>query len=328
MKIDGKLIAQQILENLKKKIQQSHLSPTLAVILVGENPASASYIKQKEKAACLIGAKLIVKNLPEKTSAEKLIKLIGETNKNDQIDGIIVQLPLPSRSLGEGGPEHLDSEKILAHIAPAKDVDGFHPDSQFRPPVALAVLKVLEEIQKPKDTSDGVLSLPKDSSEVDGNRWRNSKFLVIGRGLTAGKPIAETLRQNGYQVSIAHSQTSPDQLVNLVKSADVIISCVGKANVIKASQIKKGAIIIGVGIHRELTHLRGENPAERRDGVPAAGGGDTSEVNVLKWKLVGDFNEEEMSKVASFYTPTPGGLGPINVACLMENLVQAAQKFD
>jgi len=268
MRIDGKLIAQQILENLRKKVTFFRLRPTLAVIQVGDNPASISYIRQKQKAAEFIGARLIVKQFNNLTMKqfdnETIIKLIGELNKDKKIHGIIVQLPLP---------ESFAPKKILAHIIPQKDVDGFTPNSPFTPPVAMAVLKVLEEIKKLKDTSDGG-RMP--SSEVDGNRWRNSKFLVIGRGLTAGKPIAKTLKKLGYKVSIAHSKTKLGKFGKLVKSADVVVSCVGKPDVIRANMLKPGAIVIGVGIHREPDHPQGEKPA--------TGGGDTSKVNVLMKK--------------------------------------------
>ncbi len=265
MKLDGKLIAQQILDNLKLQIEQTRLSPTLAVIQVGENPASASYIKQKEKAALFIGAKIINQNFPENIAPDKIKKLIGELNKNKEVHGIIVQLPLPS---------HLETSSLQTTIIPAKDVDGFLPNSPFIPPVAGAVLKILENIKAP-------------SSKL--------QFLVIGRGTTAGKPIAETLVKKGYQVTVAHSQIKSDQLVKLVQSANVVVSCVGKPDVIRALEIKPGAIVIGVGLHRSP-----------------------------EGKLTGDFNEEEISQVAGFYTPTPGGIGPVNVACLMENLVKAS----
>ncbi|MBI5465491.1 bifunctional 5,10-methylenetetrahydrofolate dehydrogenase/5,10-methenyltetrahydrofolate cyclohydrolase [Candidatus Gottesmanbacteria bacterium] len=309
MRIDGKLIAQKILENLKRTVAQSSLSPTLFVILVGESPASISYIKQKEKASKLIGAKIIVKKMAKSAKLAKLAQLVQEANKNSKTHGIIVQLPLP---------EHLNPNEILPYITLDKDVDGFTPNSPFTPPVAMAIIKILEEVKHLGRWQ------AERSEAMTPPRWTELKFLVIGRGLTAGKPIAKTLRKLGYQVTIAHSQTRLAQLAKLVKSADVIVSCVGKPDIVKAEDLKPGAIVIGVGIHRELTHLRGEKSGESRTGVPATGGGDTSEVNVLKWKLMGDFDEEEISKVASFYTPTPGGIGPINVACLMENLVKAA----
>jgi len=270
MKIDGKVVAERILEKLKKSLSKSGLHPTLAVILVGENPASISYIKQKQKAADFIGAKIIIKNLPENTTTENLLKIIGETNKNRQVHGLIVQLPLPT---------HLDPEKILTYIATEKDVDGFTPSSPFTPPVAIAVLKILDEIRK----------TPYPFSLT------SSRFLVIGRGMTAGRPIAKTLKKLGYKTSIAHNKTRDKRL--MIKNADIIISCVGKANIVKAEMLKPGAIVIGVGIHR-----------------------------TAEGKLAGDFNEEEIAKVVSFYTPTPGGIGPINVACLMENLVKATNK--
>lgn len=262
MKIDGKLIAQKILEKLKATLSESRLHPTLAVILVGESPVSTSYIRQKQKAAEFIGAKIIVK----KISNETIIKIIGELNKNSKIHSVIVQLPLPAQ---------LDPDQIINHIAPAKDVDGFTPNSPFIPPIAMAILKVLEAVKTRRD----------------------SKFLIIGRGMTAGKPIAKTLKKLNYKVEIAHSQTT--NLGQLVKSADVVISCVGKPEIVKAKDIKPGAIVIGVGIHR-----------------------------TTEGKLAGDFNEAKIAKVASFYTPTPGGIGPVNVACLMENLVKAAKTLN
>lgn len=264
MKIDGKLIARQILEDLKKTIKSYKLSPTLLVILVGESPQSLSFVRQKEKAARFIDANLIIKNLPENISSQNFLKLIGESNKDTKIDGVIVQLPLPN---------HLDPGRILRHIAPEKDVDGFTPKSQFTPPVVAAVFKILGSIPG--------INISK-------------RIMVIGRGLTAGKPIAEALKKQGFKISIAHSKTR--DLGGLVKKVDVVISCVGKPEIVKAEVLKAGAIVIGIGIHRE----------------PSG-------------KLAGDFDENDVSRVASFYTPTPGGIGPINVACLMENLTRAAK---
>ena len=296
MRIDGKQIAQEILNLLKKQVNQSSLHPTLAVILIGDDPASISYIKQKQKAADFIGAKIIVKKLGKNIGAKDLIKVIRNLNKDPKIHGIIVQLPLP---------EHLNPSLILTHILPEKDIDGFHPDSLFIPPVAMAVLKIFEKIRKQKSKNKITT--------------RNSKILVIGRGMTAGKPIAKTLKKLGYKVSVAYSKTTQNKLVELAKSADAIISCVGRANMVKSDMVKENAIVIGVGIHREKVHLQDENRVLA--GIPQAG-----EVNTLKEKLAGDFNEAEISKVAGFYTPTPGGIGPINVACLMENLVKASRK--
>ena len=311
MRINGRAIASKILKGLKNSISRFSLQPALAIILAGENPASISYIKQKQKAAKFIGAKIILKKLPKETTLKNLNKMIGEFNENPSIHGVIVQLPLP---------EHLNPCQILSTISSKKDIDGFQPNSAFTPPVAKAVLKVLEEIQKPKELKhlggDSPGSSPGGSH--DSPEVREMKFLIIGRGITAGKPIVETLNKLGYKISVSHSKTM--NLAGLAKKADVIISCVGKAEIVKPEMLRPGALVIGVGIHREPDHLRGENRAQL-GGAPPAGGVDTSKV-----KLVGDFNEEKISKLASFYTPTPGGIGPLTVACLMENLVKASQK--
>jgi methylenetetrahydrofolate dehydrogenase (NADP+)/methenyltetrahydrofolate cyclohydrolase len=279
MKIDGRKIAEEIFLRLKKTRMKANLPPTLLVILVGDNPASISYIRQKEKAAQELGFKIIIKKFSDSITQEKLKKEIGEANKNYLIHGVIVQLPLP---------KYLDPNHILSFIAPSKDVDGFTPNSFFKPPVAEAVLKILAKIH-----AQGQTSCVKNQAQ-----GQTSSTVVIGRGMTAGKPIAETLKKLGYKVAIAHSQTTPAQFSRFVKSAGVVISCVGKENIVKAQDIKPGAIVIGVGLHR-----------------------------TPEGKLAGDFDEEEISRVAGFYTPTPGGIGPVNVACLMENLARAYQNL-
>lgn len=300
MRINGRAIAGKILKGLKNSISRFSLQPALAVILAGNNPASISYIREKQKAAKAIGAKIILKKLPKETTLKNLNKMIGELNENPSIHGVIVQLPLP---------DNLNPYQILSTISSKKDIDGFRPNSAFTPPVAGAVLKILEELK----------------------HLGERKFLVIGRGLTAGKPIAETLNKLGYKISVSHSKTT--NLAELAKKADVIISCVGKAEIVKPEMLRPGALVIGVGIHREPNHLRGEKSGQdTSDGVPQAllrGGGISKRagVDTSKVKLVGDFNEKEIAKLASFYTPTPGGIGPLTVACLMENLVKASQKF-
>jgi len=264
MRINGRAIASKILKGLKNSISRFSLRPILAIILVGNNPTSISYIKQKQKAVKFIGAKIILK----KISQEKLFKTIGELNENPKVHGIVVQLPLPPR---------FSSRKILTAVSPEKDIDGFSLNSPFTPPVAKAVLKIFREIQAQGQT----LSL-------------KDRILIIGRGITAGKPITKTLKKLGYKISVSHSKTT--SIATLAKKSDVVISCVGKPNIVTAEMLKPGAIVIGVGIH------------QTPDG-----------------KFAGDFNEEEIAKVASFYTPTPGGVGPITVACLMENFVKASR---
>lgn len=244
MRIDGKAIADGILTDLASK----QVNATLAVILIGDNPASLAYIKQKQKAAEKIGARVVVSN----TIAD-----LPTFNGNPNITGIIVQRPVP-----EGVGEY--------HVTLEKDVDGFEPNSPFDVPVAMAAWKCIESTaHKPK------------------------QFVVIGRGETAGAPIARYLGKQECATSVIHSKTpNPEELM---KQADCIISCVGKERVVTADAVKLGAILVGVGLWRD-----------------EAG------------KLRGDYDEADIENIASFYTPTPGGVGPVNVACLMQNLVKAA----
>lgn len=242
MKIDGKAIADKILDDLAREVKKNGIVPTLAVILVGDNPASMAYIKQKQKAADRIGAKVILSNK---------LSDVKKFSDDPSVHGIIIQRPLPNDKIPE--------------VILTKDVDGFEKKSPFTVPVAMAVETILN---------------------TTGTDWNNQKIVVIGRGETAGKPIAAYFKQS----TVVHSQTpNPEKIL---KTADIIISCVGKERVV--TTIKPGAILIGVGIWRDN-----------------------------EGKLRGDYDEEEIKDIASHYTPTPGGVGPVNVACLMQNLIKA-----
>lgn len=265
MRIDGNAIADGILESLRPKVsalKQNGVTPTLAVIQIGDDPGSTAYIRQKQKSAEQIGAKLILSHQSSTVSYQQLQKIIEEYNNNPSIHGIIVQRPLP---------EGLRTEGIL----PSKDVDGFLPDSPYDVPVAMAVQKILDEV------------FPTSSV------FSHKSVVVLGRGETAGKPIAEALIKRGCNVIIVHSRTSnPDDAIRV---ADIVISCVGKPNIVRRDNIKRGAILISVGLSRDN-----------------------------EGKLRGDYEEDEVKDVAFFFTPTPGGVGPANVAYLMANLVKAA----
>lgn len=252
MKINGRAIAEGLLQKLTADVARlkiSGITPTLAVIQIGDNPASLAYIKQKQIAAEKIGAKVIVSNT---------LLDVTRFNEDPYIHGLIVQRPVP---IGAG--EHT--------VTPKKDVDGFEENSPFDVPVAIAVYKILQSIKA-------------DFSK---------KFVVIGRGETAGKPILHYLEKLHCTTSLIHSKTPNSK--EIMKHADVIISCVGKERVVTRESIKSDAILISVGIWRDS-----------------------------EGKLRGDYNEEEILDIASFYTPTPGGVGPVNVACLMQNLVKAS----
>ena len=281
MRIDGKAIADGILESLVPEVltlKKKGCIPALAVIQVGDDPASTAYINQKKKAAERIGAVLKHEKLPADVSYHHVNMLIHEDNANPAIHGLIVQRPLP-KELG-------DTTQILNQVAPQKDVDGFVPSSPFTVPVAAAVLTILEEAYR--------LTGSRPVSQNFSDWLRYQRIAVIGRGDTAGKPIAHLLTMEVCEPSIIHSQTpNPKQII---KDADIVISCVGKERVITADSLRHGAILIGVGIHRDV-----------------------------KGKLRGDYEEEQIKDIASFYTPTPGGVGPVNVACLMQNLIIAAK---
>jgi len=279
MKIDGKQIADEILENLKKRVgelKKKKIIPKLAIILVGNDPASAAYVKQKELKVKEIGAKTTTLHLPNKTSQISLIKTIQQFNNDNSIHGIIVQQPLPQK---------INPEDITNAIAPKKDVDGFHPDSHFQMPIAMAVLKILEKVY--------IYTPGIQSRFVD---WlKTKKIVVIGKGETGGKPVIAMLKKMKIPFGLIDSKTKNPE--NLTKQVDIIISAVGRVNTLKPQMIKRRAILIGIGISRRKSA-----------------------------KLMGDYDQNRIKNIASFYTPTPGGIGPVNVAMLFKNLVLAAEK--
>jgi methylenetetrahydrofolate dehydrogenase (NADP+)/methenyltetrahydrofolate cyclohydrolase len=285
MKIDGKQIANEIFENLKPridKLKEQGIIPHLAIILIDKDPASVAYVNQKEIKGKKIGAKISVKNLLSDTSEKKLLSTIEQFNNNNNVHGIIVQRPLP---------KNIDSNAISLTVNPNKDVDGFHPNSKFRPPIALAVLKILKTIYPtPSRWPNGLL-------EGGFQTWLSSqKIVIIGKGETGGRPIIQMLKDLNIKPLIIDTKTpNPPKIT---RSADIIISAVGKPDTLRPEMLKKNVILIGIGLHRG------------NDG-----------------KLHGDYDEEKIKNIASFYTPTPGGVGPINVAMLLENLVTAAENL-
>ncbi len=285
MVVDGKGIAEGILAGLSfevAKLKHRGVTPTLAVILVGDNPASAAYIRQKQKAAERIGAKLILSQLSATVDIQDINLTIQQFNNDNNVHGLIVQRPLP-KALG-------DDTTVLHSVVVAKDVDGFVPGSPFEVPVAIAVGEMLRNV-----TCHISNIKYEELKEKKFINWLKSKnIVVIGKGETAGKPIAAYLQKLNCTISIIHSQTPHP--TEIMRQADIIISCVGKKRVVTASAIKPSVILVSVGLWRD------------REG-----------------KLRGDYDEEEVGRIASFYTPTPGGVGPVNVACLMQNLLKAAQ---
>lgn len=266
MKIDGKALADAILSTLTQEVlrlKEKGTTPTLAVILVGDDPESLAYIRQKQKMTEKIGGRFIFEQLPKTTTPKELAARIAMYNADNAVHGLIVQRPVPIVG---------DTEKILNTVAPKKDVDGFIPNSPYDVPIAHAVLDIL------------------DSIYAD---YANKKIVIIGRGETAGKPIAAAFAKRHCATFIINSTTPHPK--EIMRSSDILISCVGRERVVTPDAVKSGAILLSVGLWR----------------------GDDGHLH-------GDYDEEEIKTIASFYTPTPGGMGPLNIASLMQNLVKAA----
>ena len=275
--IDGKKISQEIKDEIKEQVAQLKAEGSevcLAVIQVGNNPASTVYVGNKKKACAYTGITSLAYELPEETTEEELLQKIEELNQDKKVNGILVQLPLP---------KHMDEDKIIEAISPAKDVDGFHP-------VNVGALSI------GKDgfiscTPYGIIQLLKRSgTEIDGKNC-----VIIGRSNIVGKPMAQFLLRENGTVTIGHSHTK--NLKEITAQADIVVAAIGKANYITADYIKEGAVVIDVGINRN------ENG-----------------------KLCGDVDFAQVSEKASAITPVPGGVGPMTIAMLMQNCLEAFRR--
>ncbi len=278
MKINGREIATKIYRDLEKRVgelKKNGITPTLAVMLVGNDPASKAYVAQKEKWGQKIGATVALDSYATSTTTEELLNRLQVLNHDAAIHGIIIQRPVPS---------YISGTILTNETSPTKDVDGFHPDSPFDPPVALAVEEMLKFVYDKRKHSEGVIFLD----------WiHTQRIAILGKGETAGRPIQKLLTKRGLSPTVIDSKTPNPEFIT--KTADVIISAVGKTNVVTSNMLKNSAVLIGVGLHGEDS------------------------------KLHGDYDEQEIKNTVSFYTPTPGGVGPVNVAMLLSNLVQAAE---
>jgi len=296
MRISGKDIAEKIYQTLQDRVgelQKKGITPHLVVFLIGESPASIAYVNQKEKKGTEVGCKITILRLPENITTEELEKKVKLLNDDPYVHGILIQRPVPS---------HVDIDKLELLTNPEKDIDGFHPDSPYTLPLPLAVVKILQEVYeetkgtnetKEKETFVSSVSSVSSRTFID---WLKSQSIVItGKGPTGGGPIIKYLKNLNVTPTVIDSKTQNPK--ELLKKADIVIASVGKENMIKAEDLKQGVILVGVGI------LRGA------DG-----------------KLHGDYNEEDVDKIASYYTPTPGGVGPVNVAMLINNLLTATEK--
>ena len=283
--IDGKAFANDLVSKLAIKVKllesKHQFKPGLAVILVGNNPASEVYVKNKIRQTENSGMISIEHRLPESTSQQDLLSLIKDLNSDNSIDGILVQLPLPKQ---------IDENSVINAISAEKDVDGFN--------VINAGLLATGGNGLIPCTPLGCLLLLQDNL----NDLTGKNAVIIGRSNIVGKPMAQLLTQSHCTVTIAHSKTV--DLENVCKNADIIVAAVGRPQFVPGKWIKKGAIVIDVGINRVP-------PVDGRNG---------------KGKLVGDVDFESASKNASAITPVPGGVGPMTIACLLKNTLTAACK--
>lgn len=279
--IDGKRISQEIKDELKEKVaalKEQGIEGTLAVIQVGNDPASSVYVNNKKKACEYIGIGSLAYELPEETTEEELLGLIEKLNNDTKVNGILVQLPVP---------KHIDEEKIIKTISPEKDVDGFHPEN-----VGNLVTGGKGFVSC---TPAGIIQLLKRSNvTIEGKNC-----VVIGRSNIVGKPMALLMLRENATVTIAHSKTQ--NLKEICKQADILIVAIGKPRFITADYVKEGAVVIDVGIHREPKEVDGK----------------------VVSKLCGDVNYEEVAEHTSAITPVPGGVGPMTIAMLMNNCVEA-----
>lgn len=279
--IDGKQIAADLRAAIAldvDELEEAHrVTPGLAVVLVGEDPASQVYVRNKGKATLEAGMKSFEHKLPATTSQAELLEIVQRMNADDSVDGILVQLPLP---------RHIDADAVLDAIHPDKDVDGFHPINAGRLAIGRPGLVPC--------TPSGSMRLIRSVEP----KLAGKHAVVIGRSNIVGKPMGQLLLAADCTVTIAHSKTA--DLPAMARHADILIAAVGRPEMVTGDWVKPGAIVIDVGINR----------------VPAEGG---------KTKLVGDVHYASAAEKAGAITPVPGGVGPMTIACLLENTLRAAK---
>jgi methylenetetrahydrofolate dehydrogenase (NADP+)/methenyltetrahydrofolate cyclohydrolase len=285
MNIDGKALAQELRDSLAVEVaqlqQERGITPGLTVILVGEDPASQVYVRNKVRQTKEVGMISNEIKMPAETSQQALLDELDKLNNDPAVHGILVQLPLP---------KHIDEALIIDTIKPEKDVDGFHPMNSGR-------LCNGDDTALVPCTPQGCVLLAKKHL---GEDLSGKHAVVIGRSNIVGKPVSLLLLQESCTVTIAHSRTK--DLPALCATADILVAAVGRPEMVKADWVKPGATVIDVGINRIATE----------DG---------------KGRLVGDVDFADVAPVAEAITPVPGGVGPMTIACLLKNTVEAARRF-
>ena len=271
--LDGKKCSEMRLELVKEQIEESGLHPHLATVIVGSDPASQMYVRMKHRACERVGIGSVGIDLAGDTTTDRVLEKVRQLNADPEIDGILVQLPLPKQ---------VNAEQVIAAVSPAKDADGFHPENlgllfsgrpRFTPCTPTGIMTLLSEYRIPLS---------------------GARAVVAGRSIDVGRPMAALLTNADATVTVCHSRTKdlPEEL----KRADILVSAIGRAHFIQPGMVKRGAVVIDVGI------------------------------NQLNGKLVGDVDFENVREIASAITPVPGGVGPMTIATLMENTFRAAKE--
>ena len=283
--IDGKQISADIKKDLALEVaalKNRGIVPCLAVILVGNNPASVSYVTGKRKALAELGIEDRTVLLPESTTEQELLQMIRDLNSDDSVNGILVQLPLP---------KHIDEDKVIGWIDPAKDVDGFTP-------INVGNMVIGKDCFLPCTPHGIVQMLKRTGIETAGKR-----AVVVGRSNIVGKPISILLSRKEINCTVTMCHTGTKNLEEITRQADILIVASGRPNTVTADMIKEGAVVIDVGVNR----------------IPDA-------TKKSGFRLVGDCDFEGMKDKASYITPVPGGVGPMTITMLMWNTVQAAKR--
>lgn len=282
--IDGKQIALDVRAGVAEKVaalKAKGITPCLAVVLVGENPASVSYVTGKRKALAEAGMADKSVELPENTSEEDLLKLIDELNRDDSVHGILVQLPLP---------KHINEDKIIMAISPEKDVDGFHP-------VNVGNLVIGKKAFLPCTPHGIIVLLERMGIETSGKH-----AVVIGRSNIVGKPVSLLLARKETNCTVTICHTGTKNMAEITRQADILIAASGHPHTVTADMVKDGAVVIDVGVNRIP------------DSTKKSG-----------FRLIGDCDFEDLKEKASYITPVPGGVGPMTIAMLMYNTLEAAE---
>ncbi|GAU11204.1 hypothetical protein TSUD_341940 [Trifolium subterraneum] len=301
--IDGKAVAQTIRSEIADEVrllsQKYGKVPGLAVVIVGNRKDSESYVKTKRKACADLGINSFDIDLPEEVSEAEVIKNVHELNANPNVHGILVQLPLP---------KHINEEKVLTEISLAKDVDGFHPLNigklamKGRDPLFLPCTPKASPLNSEIFWNELICACLELLSR-SGVSIKGKRAVVVGRSNIVGLPASLLLLKADATVTIVHSQTSQSETESIIRESDIVIAAAGQAKMIKGSWIKPGAAVIDVGTNSV------DDPT-RKSG----------------YRLVGDVDFEEASKVAGWITPVPGGVGPMTVTMLLKNTLEGAKR--